>query len=155
MAKYNQQKQFNFICKLDINDVTKLITTKEGSTWRKLGLSVTDGISKQYLEISSFGKGKDFKSFQKPQNEGEKVSETMVQWNNRFDADLIKSIAEFKKMTLDIDGNKQVFLHEDDYINAIHENILNGKLLNVPLYIRGNIKFDLYDGKRFIKMLRR
>ena len=59
MAKYSQVKNFHF-CGFMQFKRDNLLKTKNGSTWKSLSFSVTDGNNSQFVKLDSFGKGQPF-----------------------------------------------------------------------------------------------
>ena len=103
MAKYSQVKNFHF-CGFMQFKRDNLLKTKDGSTWKSLNFSVTDGNNSQFVKLDSFGKGKPFNVL--IPNEDGGYDKELVQWNNRFDEELNKRVANFQKHRVSIDGKK-------------------------------------------------
>ena len=85
MAKYSQVKNFHF-CGFMQFKRDNLLKTKDGSTWKSLSFSVTDGNNSQFVKLDSFGKGQSFNVL--VPNEDGGYDKELVQWNNRFDEEL-------------------------------------------------------------------
>ena len=156
MAKYSQVKNFHF-CGFMQFKRDNLLKTKDGSTWKSLNFSVTDGNNSQFVKLDSFGKGQSFNVL--VPNEDGGYDKELVQWNNRFDEELNKRIANFQKHRVSIDGKKsKYFLHNDDMINEIIKAVDEGLLQSVKydegeivggtkVDVRGQIKLNYWNNE--------
>ena len=156
MAKYSQVKNFHF-CGFMQFKRDNLLKTKNGSTWKSLSFSVTDGNNSQFVKLDSFGKGQSFNVL--VPNEDGGYDKELVQWNNRFDEELNKRVANFQKHRVSIDGKKsKYFLHNDDMINEIIKAVDEGLLQSVKydegeivggtkVDVRGQIKLNYWNNE--------
>ena len=156
MAKYSQVKNFHF-CGFMQFKRDNLLKTKNGSTWKSLSFSVTDGNNSQFVKLDSFGKGQSFNVL--VPNEDGGYDKELVQWNNRFDEELNKRVANFQKHRVSIDGKKsKYFLHNDDMINEIIKSVDEGLLQSAKydegkivggtkVDIRGQIKLNYWNNE--------
>lgn len=156
MAKYSQVKNFHF-CGFMQFKRDNLLKTKDGSTWKSLSFSVTDGNNSQFVKLDSFGKGQSFNVL--VPNEDGGYDKELVQWNKRFDEELNKRVANFQKHRVSIDGKKsKYFLHNDDMINEIIKAVDEGLLQSVKydegeivggtkVDIRGQIKLNYWNNE--------
>ena len=156
MAKYSQVKNFHF-CGFMQFKCDNLLKTKDGSTWKSLSFSVTDGNNSQFVKLDSFGKGQSFNVL--VPNEDGGYDKELVQWNKRFDEELNKRVANFQKHRVSIDGKKsKYFLHNDDMINEIIKAVDEGLLQSVKydegeivggtkVDIRGQIKLNYWNNE--------
>ena len=156
MAKYSQVKNFHF-CGFMQFKRDNLLKTKNGSTWKSLSFSVTDGNNSQFVKLDSFGKGQSFNVL--VPNEDGGYDKELVQWDNRFDEELNKRVANFQKHRVSIDGKKsKYFLHNDDMINEIIKSVDEGLLQSAKydegkivggtkVDIRGQIKLNYWNNE--------
>lgn len=156
MAKYSQVKNFHF-CGFMQFKRDNLLKTKDGSTWKSLSFSVTDGNNSQFVKLDSFGKGQPFNVLIPNENGG--YDKELVQWNKRFDEELNKRVANFQKHRVSIDGKKsKYFLHNDDMINEIIKAVDKGLLQSVKydegeivggtkVDVRGQIKLNYWNNE--------
>ena len=82
-----------------------------------------------------------------------------VDWDNRFDEELNKRVANFQKHRVSIDGKKsKYFLHNDDMINEIIKSVDEGLLQSVKydegeivggtkVDVRGQIKLNYWNNE--------
>ena len=156
MAKYSQVKNFHF-CGFMQFKRDNLLKTKDGSTWKSLNFSVTDGNNSQFVKLDSFGKGQPFNVL--IPNEDGGYDKELVQWNKRFDEELNKRVANFQKHRVSVDGKKsKYFLHNDDMINEIIKAVDEGLLQSVKydegeivggtkVDVRGQIKLNYWNNE--------
>lgn len=148
MAKLQKVKTFNFTVKLgQIKDIDSVFPTNESGSMLRLNLPVTDGKSIIYVSATGFNNaGKSFKTQFVYDNGDRKEYKTEdVRWGDRFNADLIGKLSPFKKFTLSVaEGERQEFMTSYDFIEAIKKAMLQGKLVNETLYIRGELKKNKY-----------
>ena len=148
MAKLQKVKTFNFTVKLgQIKDLNSVFPTNDSGTMIRLNLPVTDGKSVVYVSQTGFNNaGKSFKTqFVYENGERKEYKTEEVKWEDRFNADLIGKLSPFKKYVLSTtEGERQEFMTSYDLILAIKDAMIQGKLVNDTLYIRGDFKKNKY-----------
>ena len=159
MAQYKQVKSFSFTGKLIFKE-ENLLKTKEGSSWRRLQFGITDGVTTQYVEVSEFGAGRDFET-QVNKTSGDGFEKEIISWSDRHNSKVIEKVAGFRQLTLNLGSDKetkQTFIHQHDFIEAFMTAVQQGQLTSTKfvdgkptggstVYVSGQIKFNLYDGK--------
>lgn len=87
----------------------KGVTVSEGDGWvnKRVKFSVVCGNDSQVVEASAFRWNDDDENtvytFSKP-SQGEKAQPIQIKWSDRFNEDVVKSVAGFKTFTIDPDG---------------------------------------------------
>lgn len=74
-----------------------------------------------------------------------------VDWDNRFDEDIVSTIANYRTFTIDLGedfGGRQTFITEYDAINYINENLPHYK---GRVFVTGDMVKDFYKGKWYDK----
>lgn len=150
MAKFSQVKNFKFVGYISFKE-DNLLRTKDGSSWRKLSFSVTDGNNSQFVEVNEFGAEKDFKV--KVPNDNNGYDDLEVEWCERNDKDVLDKVASFsKKYVLG-----KTLLHNHDVIEELLKAIRDGRLekakfedgkvvSGTKVSVSGQIKFNYYNG---------
>ena len=148
--KYSQVKNFHFVGYISFKE-ENLIKSKNGSTWRKLSFSVTDGNNSQFVEVNEFGAGKDFKV--KVPNDDNGYDDLVVEWYERNEKDVLDKVASFsKKYVLG-----KTLIHNHDVIEEVLKAIRDGRLekakfedgkvvSGTKVSVNGQIKFNYYNG---------
>ncbi len=150
MAKYNQTRNFKFVGFVSFKE-DNLVKSKDGSSWRMLNFSVTDGNNTQYVQSSEFGAGNTFRV--KVLNNDGGYEDREVQWYERDDDELLKEVAGFsKKYVLG-----RTVLHQHDFNEEILKAVKDGRLRSckyedgkvvdgVKVSVSGQIKLNYYNG---------
>lgn len=137
--------RFKFTGKIRINKETdrnpwiRNGTTKNGSKYTSINLIVLPSKENRgYTEI--FGAEQD--SIFTRDTENESIT---IDWEDRFDSEVIDSVASYRKHILNVDGNREEFITDFDFVNAIVDNISNieGKTFTLT----GQIRKNIYNGK--------
>lgn len=150
MAKFQQIRNFHFVGFISFKE-DNLLKTKDGSSWRKLSFSVTDGNNSQFVEVNEFGAEKDFKV--KAPNDDNGYDDLVVEWHERNEKDVLDKVASFsKKYVL---GKTLLHNHDviEEVLKAIHDGRLekakfeDGKVVSgTKVSVSGQIKFNYYNG---------
>lgn len=139
-----QIKSFTFTCEFkEPREMSKLMSSDDNKGWKRLNFPVTDGNSVQFLDLF----GMPFTTFKTYVKDGEKSSkEVTVKWEDRFNPSIVDQVVSYCKYILDL-GERQEFITEYDFLVALHDAVLNGKVQGQKLYIRGQIVFQKYNGQ--------
>lgn len=148
--KYSQVKNFKFVGFISFKE-DNLLRTKDGSSWRKLSFSITDGNNSQFVEVNEFGAEKNFKV--KVPNDDNGYDDFEVEWHERNERDVLDKVASFsKKYVLG-----KTLLHNHDVIEEVLKAIRDGRLekakfedgkvvSGTKVSVSGQIKFNYYNG---------
>lgn len=148
--KYSQVKDFKFVGFISFKE-NNLLKTKDGSSWRKLSFSVTDGNNSQFVKVNEFGPEKSFKV--KVPNDDNGYDDLVVEWHERNEKDVLDKVASFsKKYVLG-----KTLLHNHDVIEEVLKAISDGRLekakfedgkvvSGTKVSVSGQIKFNYYNG---------
>ena len=149
MAKI--KNSFKFVGKLGFkDDGLRVIESQNNKKWHgkeiELKVSTDTGTGTQYVKL--FGgvtDGQPIFSFSKDKDEKGKLIKLEIPFSKRNDADVIKTVADFKKIKI-LDKE---FISEVDAIDYLEENKLDldGKRLKVM----GDVVIEEYKGKVYTK----
>jgi hypothetical protein len=137
--------RFKFTGKIRVNKETdrnpwiRNGTTKNGNKYVSVNLIVLPSKENRgYTEI--FGAEQD--SIFTRDTENESIT---IDWEDRFDSEIIDSVASYRKHILNVDGNREEFITDYDFVNAIVDNIsdIEGKTFTLT----GQIRKNVYNGK--------
>ena len=138
--------RFTFIGKLDANtdEASKGYFVREGKTgkgnpYMSINLQIIQEKNNRGF-VEAFGmESNTIETIDKDMN---KIS---VDWSNRFDNDVVKEVADFKKFSVGIGDKREKYLSSYDAIKNIVDNIdeLKGK----TVVVSGQRKKNIYNGK--------
>lgn len=149
-GKYSQFKNFKFTGYISFKQ-ENLVKSKDGSTWRQIGFSVTDGNNSQFVISNEFGAGSSFKV--KVLNDDGGYDNKEVFWNERNDENVLKEVASFnKKYVLG-----KTVLHQHDFNEEILRAVRDGKIVSAKfeegkivsgtkVTVSGQVKLNYYNG---------
>lgn len=149
-GKYSQFKNFKFVGYISFKQ-ENLVKSKDGSTWRQIGFSVTDGNNSQFVISNEFGAGSTFKV--KVVNEDGGYDNKDIYWNERNKEEVLKEVASFnKKYVLG-----KTVLHQHDFneeiLRAVNEGKIrsakfeDGKIVSgTKVAVSGQVKLNYYNG---------
>lgn len=147
MAKI--KNNFRFVGKLHFkDDGTRIITSKKNENWRgkEIELKVSTDTGTQYVKL--FGgvtEGKPIYTFSQEKDEKGKLIKLEIPYKKRKDDDVIKTVANFKKIK--ILGKE--FISEIDAIDYLNDNSIDFNGNRYVIY--GDTEIDVYKGKVYIK----
>ena len=137
--------RFNFVAKIDAN-------TDEGAKVpfiRKIDKEKVHGMSmnltaiaeqnnRAFLEMAGF-KNDKIQTFDNDRNKIE------IDWDDRNDPDVIKSVAGFKRFVIAFDDERHEFITEYDFIEFVRDHLddIKGKVFTIT----GQIRKNEYNGK--------
>ena len=142
--------RFSFVAKISANSLdSKVPYIREINTPRATGYSLNliaeaEQNNRAYMEMAGF-KNDSIKTMNTDNNKIE------VSWNDRNDPDVMKTVANYKKYVITLNGERHEYITEYDFIEFVRDNIdeIKGKEFTVT----GQIKKNEYNGKisdRFI-----
>ena len=139
--KNYQRNYFSFVCKLNGDDVSKMV--KESGKTTRINIPVTDGKGVLYVEVVHFGEQDNV--YYKDKN-NKFVS---VEWSDRHDV----VDAHFSSvLTLNINGKKEETVSVYDFANSLLKHISDGDLTDKTLALRGEVKIELgKENKKYTK----
>ena len=149
-GKFVQIKNFKFVGYISFKQ-ENLVKDKQGSTWRQIGFSVTDGNNSQFVISNEFGAGSTFKV--KVVNEDGGYDNKEVYWNDRQKEDVIKEVASFNKKYV----MGKTVLHQHDFNEEILKAVREGKVVSAKfedgkivsgtkVTVSGQVKLNYYNG---------
>jgi hypothetical protein len=171
MAKKTEKKilekkkwvaNFNLVGKAKINDYTYKIDEKsEKSDWiyntLNLGVDCGEKFGTVYAEMmGGYGAKRDNVCYvhgKDDDNKDDFENKFTVDWDDRTDSDILETVGDMCFIKIGLEKDKQDktvttrFLSPYDAITYIKENLADGTVINV----KGNLKYQLYDGKVSVK----
>ena len=149
-GKYVQVKNFKFTGYISFKQ-ENLVKSKDGSTWRQIGFSVTDGNNSQFVISNEFGAGSPFKV--KVLNEDGGYDNKEVYWAERNNETVVKEVASFNKKYV----MGKTVLHQHDFNEEILKGVRDGKIVSAKfedgkivsgtkVTVSGQVKINYYNG---------
>ena len=148
--KYTQVRNFKFTGFISFKH-ENLVKSKDGSTWRQVGFSITDGNNSQFVISNEFGAGSTFKV--KVVNDEGGYDNKEVFWTERKNESVIKEVASFnKKYVLG-----KTVIHQHDFNEEILSAVADGRLVpakfeenrivsGTKVTVSGQVKLNYYNG---------
>lgn len=136
--------RFTFIGKIDANgedSKVPFIRELKSDNGKGLGLnliSIAAENNRAFVECAGFTN----KTIKTKNEDNEDIK---VDWDDRFDADIVKSVAGYRKNVIKLNGERHEFISTYDFIQFIKEHIdeIKGKRFTVT----GRVKKNVYKGK--------
>ena len=136
--------KFNFVAKIDANSMDakipfiRTINTAKANGYSMNLIAIAEQNNRAFMEMPGF-KNDPIKTLDTEKNKIE------ISWNDRFDEEVIKSVADYKKNVIVLNGERHEFISEYDFIEFVRDHIdeIKGKEFTVT----GRVTKNEYNGK--------
>lgn len=135
---------FNFIGTLGVSELDSKRPylregkTKNGNVYKSFNANISNAKNNMAF-VEMFGMKQD--SIKTKSGDGEDI---VIQWEDRFDEDILEDVASYAKHVVNIDERKE-FLSDYDYIEHLCNNI--DLIKGERVQIRGRVRKSIYQGK--------
>lgn len=138
--------RFNFTGKAVFNGMDKKVpwyrdgVTKNGAQYKSVNFAVVVQNNRGFVEAYGARPSDDV-----IRTIGTNKQKLDIKWEDRFDNDVIESVANFRKHTTSIDGERSTFITDYDFLETLADN--KEKLDGARVTVTGDVTKNVYNGK--------